>query len=253
NARLFAEVHEQRQELELAGHHKSQFLANMSHELRTPMNAIIGVGELLLEDARDLGREEEVEPLTRILRAARHLLTLINDILDLRRLEAGRRERQIESWASGALVEDGAGTVRPRAEANGNRLEVECADDVGTIRVDATRVRQALLNLASNAVKFTEQGLVTIRASRSTVAAGEVATLRVSDTGIGMTPEQLARLFQDFTQADASTTRKYGGTGLGLAISPRFCRMMGGGITAANVPRPGTAVPVHSPRGPERP
>ena len=253
NARLFAEVHEQRQELELAGRHKSQFLANMSHELRTPMNAIIGVGELLLEDARDLGREEEVEPLTRILRAARHLLTLINDILDLSKIEAGKMELHIESCAIAALVEDVAGTVRPMAEANGNRLEVECADDVGTIRVDATRVRQALLNLASNAVKFTEQGLVTIRASRSTAAAGEVATLRVSDTGIGMTPEQLARLFQDFTQADASTTRKYGGTGLGLAISRRFCRMMGGDITVESVPGHGSTFTIHLPVVPEPP
>src|SRR5215472_8173953 len=253
NARYFRTIEEKSRELELAGRHKSQFLANMSHELRTPMNAIIGVGELLLEDARDLGREDEIEPLTRILRAARHLLALINDILDLSKIEAGKMELHIEPCAVAALVQDVAGTVRPMAEANGNRLEVECADDVGTIRVDPTRVRQALLNLASNAVKFTEQGLVTIRASRSTTAAGEVATLRVSDTGIGMTPEQLARLFQDFTQADASTTRKYGGTGLGLAISRRFCRMMGGDITVESVPGHGSTFTIHLPVVPEPP
>jgi CheY-like chemotaxis protein/anti-sigma regulatory factor (Ser/Thr protein kinase) len=211
------------------------------------MNAIIGVSELLLEDARELGRDDEIEPLTRILRAARHLLTLINDILDLSKIEAGKMELNIEPCAVAALVEDVAGTVRPLAEANGNRLEIECAADVGTIRVDATRVRQALLNLASNAVKFTERGLVTIGARRSTAATGEAVTLRVADTGIGMTPEQIARLFQDFTQADASTTRKYGGTGLGLAISRRFCRMMGGDITVESAPGHGSVFTIHLP------
>src|SRR5262249_62193791 len=137
----------------------------------------------------------------------------------------------------------GGGTPRPWAGATGTRLEVECAADVGTIRVDPTRVRQALLNLASNAVKFTEQGLVTIRASRSTEAAGEVATLRVSDTGIGMSPEQLARLFQDFTQADASTTRKYGGTGPGLGLRPRLCRLVGGGRPLGGGARAGGTCP----------
>jgi signal transduction histidine kinase/DNA-binding response OmpR family regulator/HAMP domain-containing protein len=247
NARFFREIQAKSEELELAGRHKSQFLANMSHELRTPMNAIIGVSELLLEDARDLGREEEVEPLTRILRAARHLLTLINDILDLSKIEAGKMELHIEPCAIAVLVEDVAGTVRPLAEANGNRLEIECGADVGTIRVDATRVRQALLNLSSNAVKFTEQGRVTIAADRSSTPTGDVVTLRVSDTGIGMTPEQMARLFQDFTQADASTTRKYGGTGLGLAISRRFCRMMGGDITVESEPGRGSSFTIHLP------
>ena len=251
NARFFREIQAQSRELELAGRHKSQFLANMSHELRTPMNAIIGVGELLLEDARELGREEEIEPLTRILRAARHLLTLINDILDLSKIEAGKMELHIEPCSIAMLVEDVAGTVRPLAEANGNRLEVECAADVGTIRVDATRVRQALLNLASNAVKFTEQGLVTIAASRSTTTTGDVVTLRVSDTGIGMTAEQMAKLFQDFTQADASTTRKYGGTGLGLAISRRSCRMMGGDINVESTPSRGSTFTIHLPVVPE--
>jgi signal transduction histidine kinase/CheY-like chemotaxis protein/HAMP domain-containing protein len=251
NARFFRAIEEKSRELEVAGRHKSQFLANMSHELRTPMNAIIGVSDLLLEDARDLGREDTIEPLTRILRAGRHLLTLINDILDLSKIEAGKIDLYLEPCSIAALVEDVAGTVRQLAEANGNRLEVECAADVGTIRVDATRVRQALLNLASNAVKFTEQGLVTIAASRSATEAGDIVTLRVSDTGIGMTPEQTARLFQDFTQADESTTRKYGGTGLGLAISRRFCRMMGGDITVESTPGHGSTFTIRLPVIPE--
>ncbi|HXH84824.1 MAG TPA: response regulator [Candidatus Tectomicrobia bacterium] len=247
NARLFETLEEKSRELELASRHKSQFLANMSHELRTPMNAIIGVGEMLLEDARDLGREDEIEPLTRILRAARHLLTLINDILDLSKIEAGKMELHLETFPVGALVSEVAGTVRPLAEANGNELRVECAADIGTMRADMTRVRQALLNLASNAVKFTQGGLVTIAATREAGAAGDAVVLRVSDTGIGMTPEQVARLFQDFTQADASTTRRYGGTGLGLAISRRFCRMMGGDITVESTPGAGSTFTIRLP------
>ena len=157
---MFEAIQDQGRELQVASQHKSQFLANMSHELRTPMNAIIGVGEMLLEDARGLERDDEVEPLERILRAARHLLALINDILDLSKIEAGKMDLHLESFAVAALVEDVAATVRPMAEKNGNRLRVECAAEVGTMRADATRVRQALLNLASNAVKFTEQGQV---------------------------------------------------------------------------------------------
>ena len=247
NARLFETLEEKSRELELAGRHKSQFLANMSHELRTPMNAIIGVGELLLEDAQSLRREDEIEPLERILRAARHLLTLINDILDLSKIEAGKMELHIESFSVATLVEDVATTVRPMAEKNGNRLRVECDAEVGMMRADPTRVRQALLNLASNAVKFTEQGLVTISAARARETAGETIVLRVSDTGIGMTPEQMARLFQDFTQADASTTRRYGGTGLGLAISRRYCRMMGGDIAVESAPDRGSTFTVRIP------
>jgi hypothetical protein len=204
----------------------------MSHELRTPLNAIIGVTEMLLEDAQALGRDADVEPLARVLRAARHLLTIINDILDLSKIEAGKMELHLDSFAVAPLLEDVAGTVRMQAEANGNTLRIDCAADVGVMRADATRVRQALLNLASNAVKFTQQGTVTLSALRD----GDWIVMRVSDTGIGMTPEQIARLFQDFTQADASTTRKYGGTGLGLAISRRFCRMMGGDITVESAP-----------------
>jgi signal transduction histidine kinase/DNA-binding response OmpR family regulator len=247
NARLFREIEEQGRQLENASRHKSQFLANMSHELRTPMNAIIGVGEMLLEDARDLRRTEEIEPLERILRAARHLLALINDILDLSKIEAGRMEVHLESFPVAPLVEEIAGTMRPLAEKNGNRLEIECAADVGTMRADLTRVRQALLNLVSNAVKFTEQGRVAIAARRLAGPAGDDIVFQVTDSGIGMTAEQVARLFQDFTQADASTTRRYGGTGLGLAISRRFCRMMGGDITVESEPGRGSAFTVRLP------
>jgi CheY-like chemotaxis protein len=234
-------------ELEAASEHKSQFLANMSHELRTPMNAIIGVGEMLLEDARDLKRDDEIEPLERILRAAQHLLALINDILDLSKIEAGKMDLNLESFALAPLIEDVASTIRPLAEKNGNRLELRCAPNLGFIQADPMRVRQALLNLASNAAKFTEKGTVTMTALRELREGHEWIALRVSDTGIGMTPEQTGRLFQDFVQADASTTRRYGGTGLGLAISRRFCNMMGGDITVESTLGQGSAFTINLP------
>ncbi len=248
NARLFREIEEKGRQIEIASRHKSQFLANMSHELRTPLNAIIGVTDLLLEDARDLAdRADQVEPLERVMRAGRHLLALINDVLDLSKIEAGKMELYLESFPIAPLLNDVSETVRTIAEGNGTALSIECAADIGTMRADATRVRQALLNLASNAVKFTQNGRVTIAATRVLSQTGEVIVLRVSDTGIGMAPEQTARLFQDFTQADASTTRKYGGTGLGLAISRRFCRMMGGDITVDSAPGQGSTFTITLP------
>jgi len=247
NARLFQEVEEKRREVEVASQHKSQFLANMSHELRTPMNAIIGVSEMLLEDARDLGRDDDIEPLERILRAANHLLGLINEILDLSKIEAGKMELELDTFDIAPLVEDVAATIRPIAEKNGNRIEVRHGANLGSMHADATRIRQALLNLASNAVKFTERGLVTIAAMREVEDGQDWIVLRVADNGIGMTPEQTARLFQDFTQADTSTTRKYGGTGLGLAISRRFCRMMGGDITVESAPGVGSTFELRLP------
>ena len=247
NARLFQEIQEKGRELEAASRHKSQFLANMSHELRTPMNAIIGVSEMLLEDARDLGQADQVEPLERILRAARHLLALINEILDLSKIEAGKMELELESFPVEPLVGDVAATVAPTAEKNGNRVDVRCAPGIGAMRADQIRIRQALLNLASNAVKFTEKGVVTISAEREGSDGREWIVFRVADTGIGMTPEQMSRLFQDFTQADSSTTRKYGGTGLGLAISRRFCRMMGGDIGVESAPGCGSVFTIRLP------
>jgi signal transduction histidine kinase/DNA-binding response OmpR family regulator len=231
NARLFSEIEEKSRQLETASQHKSQFLANMSHELRTPLNAIIGVTEMLQEDARDLKRDDEIEPLNRVMNAGRHLLALINDILDLSKIEAGKMELHLDGFGIASLIDDVAKTIETLAAKNKNKVVVECAPHIGAMQADQTRVRQALLNLGSNANKFTESGTVTIRAQRQQQAGRDWITIAVSDTGIGMTTEQMGKLFQDFSQADSSTTRKYGGTGLGLAISRRFCQMMDGDIT----------------------
>jgi len=223
---------EQREhELQAATQAKSAFLANMSHELRTPLNAIIGISEMLLEDARDLKRDDEIEQLDRVLRAGRHLLALVNNILDLSKIEAGKVELHLESFPVEPLIEDVFKMIQPLAVKNGNELVVSCPADVGSMCNDQTRVRQALLNLASNATKFTERGKVTIGVRRTVEDSGAWITMAVTDTGIGMTPEQVGRLFQEFTQADDSTVLSYGGTGLGLAISRHFCQMMGGDIT----------------------
>jgi signal transduction histidine kinase/DNA-binding response OmpR family regulator len=231
NARLFKESQAKSEQLAEASKLKSQFLANMSHELRTPLNAIIGLTEMLHEDARDLKRAEELEPLERVLRAAHHLLELINDILDLSKIEAGRMDMHVEAFAIAPLVDDVISTISPVATKNGNEIIVRCPPDIGEMHADQTRIRQALLNLVSNANKFTEHGSVTVDVARVTGKGSEQITMAVRDTGIGMSSEQIGRLFQEFVQADPSTTRKYGGTGLGLAISRRFCQMMGGEIT----------------------
>jgi len=231
NARLFKESQAKSEQLAEASKLKSQFLANMSHELRTPLNAIIGLTEMLHEDARDMKRAEELEPLERVLRAAHHLLELINDILDLSKIEAGRMDMHVEAFAIAPLVDDVISTISPVATKNGNEIIVHCPQDVGEMHADQTRIRQALLNLVSNANKFTEHGSVTVDVARVMSKGGEEITMAVTDTGIGMSSEQMGRLFQEFVQADPSTTRKYGGTGLGLAISRRFCQMMGGEIT----------------------
>jgi signal transduction histidine kinase/CheY-like chemotaxis protein len=247
NARLFQEIQEKSRELEAASRHKSQFLANMSHELRTPLNAIIGVSEMLVEDAREGADPRLAEPPERILRAGRHLLALINDILDLSKIEAGKMDLNLELFAVEPLVEEIAATLRPLAEKNGNRLDVTCAAGVGTMRADPTRVRQTLLNLAGNAAKFTTNGQVRILVAREPEGGRDWIVMQVGDTGIGMTPEQTERLFEEFIQADATTTRKYGGTGLGLAISRRFCRMMGGDITVESEPGRGSVFTIRLP------
>jgi signal transduction histidine kinase/DNA-binding response OmpR family regulator len=231
NARLFKESQAKSEQLAQASKLKSQFLANMSHELRTPLNAIIGLTEMLHEDATELKRAEEVEPLERVLRAAHHLLELINDILDLSKIEAGRMELHVQTFAIAPLVEDVTATIAPVAAKNGNEISVRCPRDIGDMHSDQTRIRQALLNLLSNANKFTDHGQVTVDVSRIKSNGSEAISLAVADTGIGMSHEQMTRLFQEFVQADPSTTRKYGGTGLGLAISRRFCQMMGGDIS----------------------
>jgi two-component system, NtrC family, sensor kinase len=231
NAKLFREIGDKSRQLEAADRHKSEFLANMSHELRTPLNAIIGYSEMLQEDAADLGAGQFTDDLKRINAAGKHLLELINAVLDLSKIEAGKMELYLESFDVAALVRDIAAVIQPLAGKNANRLELRCPEDVGTMRADLTKVRQALFNLLSNACKFTDRGTISLAVTRETIGDQDWIVFSVGDTGIGMTPEQLARLFEAFSQADAATTRKYGGTGLGLALSRRLCRMMGGDVT----------------------
>jgi len=227
NAQLF-------HQLEEASQHKSAFLANMSHELRTPLNAIIGYSEMLQEDAVDEGAEGLVPDLKRVNAAGKHLLELINSILDLSKIEAGKMELQLDDFSVAGMVEEIRAVVQPLAEKNGNQLEVECDAAAGTMHADLTKVRQVLFNLLSNACKFTENGTVSLAVQRETAPDSAWLVFLVSDTGIGMTPDQLGRLFQEFTQADASTTRRYGGTGLGLALSRRLCRLMGGDVSVTS-------------------
>jgi signal transduction histidine kinase len=246
NVRLFDEIQHKSRQLADASQHKSQFLANMSHELRTPLNAIIGVSEMLREDAEAAG--QDLEPLDRVLGAGRHLLALINDILDLSKIEAGRMELQLETFPLAPLIADVVKTIEPLAAKNANQVVVKCDGAMGTLHADQMRLRQALLNLMSNANKFTERGSIAIAARQGQEDGRESVIIEVADTGIGMTPEQQGKLFQEFSQADASTTRKYGGTGLGLAISKRFCQMMGGDITVASEPGRGSTFTIRVPR-----
>ncbi|MET0213688.1 MAG: response regulator [Vicinamibacterales bacterium] len=219
---------------------KSRFLANMSHELRTPLNAIIGYSEMLQEQATEVGQPELVPDLKKIHSAGKHLQGLIDDILDLSKIEAGKMEVFVESFEVSNIVDDVVATIEPLVEKAGNTLHVTCPDDVGIMRADMTKVRQVLFNLLSNACKFTQNGRVSLDVERQHFATGEWIHFRVRDTGIGMTPEQIGKLFQEFTQADTSTTRKYGGTGLGLAISRRFARIMGGDIVVESTPGEGS-------------
>ena len=247
NARLFQEIEEKSRELETASRHKSEFLAGMSHELRTPLNAIIGYSEMLQEEAEDLGEKSFVADLKKIHAAGRHLLELVNAVLDLSKIEAGKMDLYLESITVAPMVHDLVAVVQPLAEKNGNRLVTDCGDDVGTMRADLTKLRQSLLNLLSNACKFTDRGTVTLTVRRSPEPAGDRVRFAVRDTGIGLTPEQVGRLFQEFSQADASTTKKYGGTGLGLALSRRLCRMMGGDITVESQPGAGSTFTIDLP------
>jgi signal transduction histidine kinase len=210
---------------------KSAFLANMSHELRTPLNAIIGYSEMLIEDAADRGQDAAVHDLEKIVGAGRHLLALITDVLDLSKIEAGRMELDLERFDVADVIRAAVATSQTLAAAHGNSLTAASVDGLGIVRADRTKVQQVLLNLLSNACKFTKSGWVTVDARREASPAGDQILIDVSDNGLGMTPEQTARLFREFTQADASTTRKFGGTGLGLAISQRLCQLMGGVLT----------------------
>jgi signal transduction histidine kinase len=213
---------------------KSGFLAMVSHELRTPLTTIIGYSEMLLEQADDDKLPQYSTDLTHILAAAQHLLTLINDILDFSKIEAGKLEIAKDAYLPAGLVRDLMVSVEPLAKRNNNRLEVDCPTDLGNGVGDPTRIRQCVLNLVGNACKFTKDGVVKVTARRETVSGVEVIRVAVSDTGIGMSPEQVGRLFQAFTQVDSTAGRKYGGTGLGLAISQKLCAAMGGQITVAS-------------------
>ena len=216
---------------ETANRTKSQFLANMSHELRTPMNAIIGYSEMLTEEAQDDGREDMVSDLQKIHGAGKHLLALINDILDLSKIEAGKMELFLETFDVPQMVQELAASLEPVIAKNSNRLEIQCPESLGTMYADLTKVRQNLMNLLSNAAKFTSEGQIVLNVKSEARGGQPGISFRISDEGVGMTPEQMSRLFEVFSQADASTTRKYGGTGLGLAITRLFCRMMGGDVT----------------------
>ena len=230
-----------------ASQHKSAFLANMSHELRTPLNAIIGLTELLCDHPARFGTEKALEPLRRVLRAARHLLTLINDVLDLSKIDAGKMDLAIESATIQPILDEVISTARSLSPQNSNEVVLDCPAAVGSVYADGMRLRQILLNLLSNACKFTKGGTVTLSVARVDEDGQHWVDFAVSDTGIGITREQLGCLFQEFAQADVTTTREYGGTGLGLAISRRLCRMMGGDVTVASEPGKGSTFTVRLP------
>ena len=253
NARLYQAMERARKDAESANSVKSAFLASMSHELRTPLNAIIGYSEMLIEDAESSRQEGLASDLRKIMAAGKHLLSLINDILDLSKIEAGKTEIFLETVSVVRFIEDVVSTVRPLVAKNENSLIVHCGDDLGMIHTDLTKVRQVLFNLIGNAGKFTDKGSITLDVSRITQSGQEWLMIRVADTGIGMTKAQMSRLFHAFSQVSESTRRKYGGTGLGLAISKRFCEMLGGDITAESRHGMGSAFTLRLPIRAEAP
>jgi signal transduction histidine kinase len=244
-ARSLVEQRRARRYAEEAARAKSTFLANMSHELRTPLNAIIGYSEMLMEDARD---EREAEDLGRIRTAGRHLLMLVNDLLDMEKIDAGRMGVTLETFGVRDVIDEVVQTVLPLIERNANELRVELSDDLGRMHADAVKLRQILVNLLGNAAKFTHGGCILLRADPEDRDATAWVRFSVEDTGIGIAPELLLEVFELFTQGDASTTRRYGGTGLGLALTRRFCRMMGGDVTADSEEGRGSTFVVRLPR-----
>jgi PAS domain S-box-containing protein len=235
---------------EQANRAKSHFLANMSHELRTPLNAIIGYSEMLIEDAEDQEQGNMVSDLKKIHTAGKNLLSLINDILDLAKIEAGKMDVRLETFEVAGLIEEVVATIQPMVAKNANTFELAVTNQAGTMHTDRTKVRQSLLNLLSNACKFTERGTVQLQVTRDTVEGQAWLTFYIRDTGVGMTPEQMAILFKDFVQVDTSTTRKYSGTGLGLAITRRFCRMLGGDVTVESALGQGSTFTLRLPEQP---
>jgi signal transduction histidine kinase len=246
NVRLFDEIQDKSKQLAEASERKSQFLASMSHELRTPLNAIIGLTEMMVTNAARFGTENALEPLRRVSAAGKHLLDLINEVLDLSKIEAGKLELNLEPVNLAKLIDEVIGTAGQLADKNKNRLIVEAKENLCALTADPMRLKQILLNLLSNACKFTKEGEVALRVRK--VADGrDWVELAVADTGIGLTAEQQAKLFQDFTQADSLTARRYGGTGLGLALSRKLARMMGGDVTVASEPGKGSVFTVRLP------
>jgi two-component system NtrC family sensor kinase len=246
NVRLFDEIQDKNRQLAEASQHKSQFVSSVSHELRTPLNAIIGLTEMMVTNAARFGTEKALEPLQRVNRAGTHLLGLINQVLDLSKIEAGKLELNPQTVQLVPLIDEVIGTARQLAEQNKNRLAAEVQDNLGTLTVDPMRLRQILLNLLSNACKFTKEGEVALHGRRVS-NGGHWIELSVSDTGIGMTPEQQAKLFEEFSQADAATAQRFGGTGLGLAITRKLARMMGGDVTVTSEPGKGSVFTVRLP------
>jgi signal transduction histidine kinase/DNA-binding NarL/FixJ family response regulator len=236
-----------KQAAEQANRAKSAFLANMSHELRTPLNAIIGYSEMLEEEVQDSGKIANVRDLQKVQAAGKHLLSLINDVLDLSKIEAGKMELHLETFSVRLMIEDMVTTLKPAIAKNANTFYLHVAEDIGAMLADVTKVRQILLNLLSNACKFTDRGTISLDVDRSTIAGRDWIRFRVRDTGIGITPEQQENLFQEFAQADVSIGRKYGGTGLGLAISHRLVHLMKGHIMVESAPAQGSLFTVQLP------
>src|SRR5258708_27930032 len=232
---------------EEASRAKSTFLSNMSHELRTPLDAIIGYSEMLEEEAQDSGTEATVQDLQKIKSAGRHLLALINDVLDLSKIEAGKMSLHLETFDVSGMIEEIVTTLEPAIEKNGNTLRVQLADEVGMMRADITKVRQILFNLLSNACKFTDRGAISVDVDQSTEEGLDWLRFRITDTGIGISAQQQKNLFQEFAQADTSIARKYGGTGLGLAITHRVVQLMKGRIGVESQPGEGSTFTVHIP------
>ena len=248
--RLFDEIQDKSRQLQQASENKSAFVSSMSHELRTPLNAIIGLTEMMVKNAARFGTEKAQEPLQRVNRAGTHLLGLINQVLDLSKIEAGKLELNPQTVQLAPLINEVIGTAGQLAEQNENRLVVDAQENLGALTVDAMRLRQILLNLLSNACKFTKTGEVKL-AARKVSNGSNFVEFAVSDTGIGMTAEQQAKLFEEFSQADATTAQRFGGTGLGLALSRKLARMMGGDVTVTSEPGKGSVFTLRLPGGAE--